>query len=637
MTEQTTIEYPVLPIQAEEVEILQPRDSLTVSQWAEKRRKLSKLTSNYDGDWSNKYTPFLIEIMDALSDAITRQVTLQKCSQSGGTEAGLNFVGRTIEEDPGPMLIVMPTEKDTNRRMNTGLKPMFKSTMTLRKYLPGGKVDNLNIGKETVLENIILYIGWAGSATALADNTVRYVILDEVGKFPASAGEESDPISLARDRMRTYSHRSKMYCPSTPVLKDDLFDREYKDGDMRQWWSKCPHCGDRHVLKWENVSLDKTEDGKLLTPKEYENGGHARYVCPKCAVLWTEQERWKAVLAGKWAPDGCEVETDGSITGEAAISKHKSYHMNSLMLYPGFQTVDVLAAAWAKAQIAKHLGDIKPLQNFINSELGEPFEDRKKITAEDVVRRHKGNYPENIVPRGVQMIIITADVQLDHFWVSVDGYGYLSEVWDIYTGRIEAGGDTKYLENWDPLRKFLSSSFIIADQNPPPGVKPRVMTAYMCGVDCNYQMQVALDFCSQCKELNIVPVRGDAHVRNQVFRSKKIEGGWTIRYDLNVDRIKDRIFYQLYENDVPGSGYWHLNADTTEDTISQLASEHQKTVRAGNRTETIWVPKDSHRPNHIWDCKVYSSFVAELAGARALPDPDKVVTQVRRVGRVQRR
>ena len=287
-----------LPIQPEEMEVLEPRERINAAQWAVNKRKLSAKTSDLAGDWSHEYTPYLVEIMEALSDMGTRQVTLVKCSQSGGTETCLNFLGWVIDESPGPALIVMPREDDASRRVNTRIRPMFESTPSLRRKLPGGRLENLYIGKETVLDNLILYLAWSGSAAALADNPVCYVILDEVGKFPGGAGKEADPVSLAKKRQRWFYWRSKLFVLSTPVIEDDLVDREFKRGDQRRWWSRCVHCGRRHVLAWGNVHMEKDGRGNLLDPEEYELGGRAWYVCPQCGTAWSEMDRWQAVAAG---------------------------------------------------------------------------------------------------------------------------------------------------------------------------------------------------------------------------------------------------------------------------------------------------------------------------------------------------
>lgn len=618
MTTETKIEIVPLPLQLEEKELLAPGEKLSVSEWAEQKRILSAKTSSFDGPWNHEYTPFLVEIMNCLSDAVTRQVTVVKCSQSGGTEAGLNFLGRTIDQAPAPTLIVMPTEADANRRVNTRIKPMFESTPGLTRHLAGGRVDNLNIGKETVLDNMILYLGWAGSAAALGDNPVCHVILDEVGKFPAKSGKEADPVGLAKKRQRTFYSRSKLYCISTPVLENDLIDREFNGGTMENWWFECPKCGQFHIPNWSNLELDKDTEGSLLTAAEYEAGGHARYVCPACKSPWTEQDRWAAVCAGKWVPKGCIVEKGGRIIGNIRKTTHRSFIIPSLMIYPGFQKIDDLAAEWADAQVARRAGDVGPLQNFINSQLAQPWAEYEKQTDQLVVTRHVGGYSSGTVPEGVMMITAGADVQIDHVWLTVTGWGYLSECWTIFDGRIETG-DTKELDNFELLRSYLNKNW--------PGEKdPQNMyRIYTTAIDCNYRPEVIKDFRNRCTELDIIAVRGDDSVRTRIYRASGEPGpeGMTkvYRYDLNVNMLKNTLYRLLFESPTPGPGWYHLPKDVADETLGQLTSEEQIIIRRGKKTEIFWKKKDTHRANHLWDARVYCLFAAQLRGAMALPDP----------------
>jgi phage terminase large subunit GpA-like protein len=557
--------------------------------------------------------------MEKLSEPGTKQVTVMACVQSSKTEIGLNFLGWIIEEAPGPALIVMPREDDTNRRINTRIKPMFQSSKFLLAHLPMGKLENINIGKETVLDNMILFIGWAGSAAALADNPVCYVWLDEVGKFPARTGREADPVSLAKDRQTTFFTRSKLYCDSTPVKQNDLIDREYKAGDEEDLWFKCPFCDEFHLPDWfENVKLDHSKEGHLLNPDEYEAGGHARYVCPACKKSWTEKDRWQAVTDGIWAPEGCTVERGGKIAGNVPVTTHYSFRVHAMMLYPGFQTIDHLAVKWAAAILAKKTGDVGPLQDFYNSYLARPFEEREKETAESVLVKHVGTYKSGTVPAGVQMLTAGFDVQLDHIWFIVDGWGFMSEAWLIAAGRLETG-DTSLLENYRLVEKMLAAPWPLEADEKTVGV------IYKAAIDCNYRPDVVKDLCVRHNDV-LMPVRGDDSVRSRVFRASRetITVGQyrinLIRYDLNTNTIKDRLYRLLYETDTPGAGYMHLHADTTDETYEQLASEEQRKIRSGSHYDTIWVRKGS-RPNHLWDCSVYSAFAAELAGSRFLQDP----------------
>lgn len=616
-----------LPIQPEEIAVLKPSRGLSVSEWAEKKRILSDKTTNLSGRWSNDLVPFWVEPMESLSDSSTRQVTAQKPVQSGGTEVTLNFIGWAIDERPAPLLNVMPREDDAKRRVNTRIRPMFESTPSLLRHI-GGNLDNINTGQETVLDNMIMYLAWSGSAAALADNPCCYVILDELGKYPKKSGKEADPVSLAKDRVTTFLNKSKIFALSTPVTEEDLICREYETGDKRKWWVKCPHCSQRHVMRWANVWLEKDSKGDLLKPNKYLSG-HAFYVCPNCGSKWSEVQRWLAVCTGVWAPEGCTVNTAGRIIGKVQNSTHRSYHITAMMVYPGFITINHLAFKWAEAQEAKKRGDIGPLQNFINSYLAEPWCEKEKETDEKRLRKRIGTYPSQLVPAGVQILTAGLDVQADHVWASVDGWGYLSEVWSIFEIRIETG-DTKEIDNWDLVRKFLYRSWALA-------VDPtKTIPIRLSAVDCAYNTEVVINFCKSCPEINIIPVRGDDSVQTRIYRKVKIAGDTLNRYDLNVNGLKDRIYRLMYDSDIPGGGYWHFHRDTTPETIEHLTSEELRAVRQRGKIRTVWKNK-GNKPDHLWDCKMYSAFAAEIAGVYTLNDPDKnQPKKTRRVGQVAR-
>jgi len=284
------------------------------------------------------------------------------------------------------------------------------------------------------------------------------------------------------------------------------------------------------------------------------------------------------------------------------------------MLYPGFQTVDRLAAEWASAQDARKRGDIGPLQNFINSQLAEPWKETERKTELDTLMTHIGNYQQGIVPEGVQLITAGIDVQLDHVWVSVVGWGFMSEAWGLWEQRIETG-DTSEIGNLEILRQFLSSQWPLAEN---PEVRAYITKA---AIDCNYRTDQVIDFCRKVTEIDIVPVRGDDTVKTRMFRAVKIAGGTMNRYDLNVNMLKSRLYRLLYESNVQGAGYFHMHRETTEETLSHRASEEERPIRQRGRTLMTWIPKAEHLANHIWDCDVYAAFAAELAGARTLADP----------------
>ncbi len=600
-----------LPTQPEVLDAWISHDVMSLADWAEDRYILPEETAEHSGPWSNDYVPFMLEPMRWLSDMATREVTVCACSQAAKTELSNILIGRTVDVAPAPTLIVMPRENDTNRRIATRLRPMFKSTPSLLHHL--GKLENLNIGKETILDNMILYIAWSNSPAALADNPVCHVILDEVGKYPPATGKEADPINLAKKRQRTYRPRSKLLVMSSPVGEGDIFDAEFQKGDKNEWHAKCPFCGVYHIMKWANVELDKDDAGNLLDAETYRTMEHARYVCPACKKPWDEYQRWDAVSSGRYAPAGCSVDPSGLIVGNVPVTTHHSCRITALMLHPVFQTIDDLAGDWADAIKAKKMANIKPLQDFINSQLAEPWKETEKATSRKQLQSHIGTYRKGTVPAGVQLLSCGVDIQIDHVWVTVDGWGYLSEAWSIFEGRLETG-DTSELENLEVLRRFLKTPWISPDNPDIP------FFIYRTAIDVGYRPEVIKDFCRQCTELYLIQVRGDDSVRTRPFRATKIAGGTMIRYDLNVSEYKNRLYRLLFDSAIPGPGYWHLNADTTDEILNHLTAEEQRPVRTRRkqRYELVWVLKKEHLPNHIWDAKVYSSLAAELSGAHSL-------------------
>jgi len=83
-----------------------PDPVLTVSQWADEHRVLSQKAASEPGRWRTNRTPYLREIMDALSTSSSKQrVVFMKGAQVGGTEAGNNWIGYVMRRTSIPAAI----------------------------------------------------------------------------------------------------------------------------------------------------------------------------------------------------------------------------------------------------------------------------------------------------------------------------------------------------------------------------------------------------------------------------------------------------------------------------------------------------------------------------------------------------
>ena len=85
---------------------LQPDPELTISQWSDQFRILSRVSAGEPGRWRTSRTPFLREIMDCLSPSSPySRVVFMKPAQIGGSEVLLNMLGYIIHYAPGPAML----------------------------------------------------------------------------------------------------------------------------------------------------------------------------------------------------------------------------------------------------------------------------------------------------------------------------------------------------------------------------------------------------------------------------------------------------------------------------------------------------------------------------------------------------
>ncbi len=216
---------------------LTPDPLLSVSEWADRHRVLTSRASAEPGRYRIARTPYMRDILDALSPADPcRRVVFMKAAQVGATEGGNNWIGYVIHQAPGPMLAVQPTVELAKRNSRQRIDPLIEESAALRKRVrPARSRDSGNTMLSKEFPGGILIMTGANSAVGLRSIPARYILLDEVDAYPASADEEGDPVTLAEARSLTFAHRRKVLLISTPTVKGfSRIEREYEASDQRR-------------------------------------------------------------------------------------------------------------------------------------------------------------------------------------------------------------------------------------------------------------------------------------------------------------------------------------------------------------------------------------------------------------------
>ncbi|WP_217581021.1 phage terminase large subunit family protein [Lysinibacillus sp. GbtcB16] len=199
--------------------LVAPPPKLTVSQWADKHRVLSKEASAEHGRWNTDRAPYQREIMDAVNDPDVDQIVVMSSAQVGKSEIINNIIGYHIDYDPAPMLLMQPTLEMAEAYSKDRIASMIRDTPALSKKVNSPKAKD---GNNTLLQKKFagghLTLVGANSPASLASRPVRIVLADEVDRFPPSAGAEGDPLALAQKRTKTFWN-NKWVSVSTPTIK----------------------------------------------------------------------------------------------------------------------------------------------------------------------------------------------------------------------------------------------------------------------------------------------------------------------------------------------------------------------------------------------------------------------------------
>ena len=380
-----------------------PRRRLTVSQWADAHRWLSGKASSERGRWRTSRTPYLREIMDCLSESSpVQRVVIMKSAQIGATEVGLNWVGYAMHHAPCPMLVVVPTIESRERWGIQRLGPLLRETDVLADLVSHRTRDGKN--RQDIKDfpgDGLLILGGANSAASLASMPIKWVLSDEVDRFPWELRGEGDTIGIIDQR--TQNFRRRKHCLiSTPTVKDaSRIEDEFSESDQRHYYVPCPECGEGITLKWEN--LDWTKDQK-----------HPVYLCECCGGIIEEHHKDAMLAEGVWKPARPEM---SDIT--------RGYHINGLYSPSG------LGYTWGELvrqfKTAQH--DKPKLQRFVNTALGEVWEDRSRDVKPRELQDRAEAYRLREVPPGCLIITAGLDTQDDRIALQLVGWGRGERCW----------------------------------------------------------------------------------------------------------------------------------------------------------------------------------------------------------------
>lgn len=548
---------------------LKPLPKTSVSQWADNHRMLSSGISAEPGKWKTSRAPYQKDIMNAFTEPGIHRVVVKSSSQIGKSDMMNNVIGRFAHLDPCAIMMIQPTIDMAQDYSKTRIAPMIRDTKVLNNLFYDVKSRDAN---NTILSKVFpggrLIMCGANSPAGLASRPIRILLADEVDRFPDSAGTEGDPVDLAAKRMTTFWN-SCMGLFSTPTNEgSSRIDEEYLAGTQEEWQHKCPNCGEYHLLRHIDMTVDYKE---IKTPsgKKTVIVNDVKWRCPHCGFSFSEKEM-------KQTPQKYV-----SRNADALKNGIRSFFVNGFT--SPWMTWTRIMREWLEAK-----GDPEREKVIMNTVFGESYTQKGAFEDEQIFLRRRESYGAEL-PNGVLLLTAAIDTQDNRLEYEVVGWGKEEECWGIRKGIVL--GAPNQARTWKEIDSILDKTYHFAD-----GKGLKVVRTFIDSGG-HYTSDV-YNYCQKNfhKQRFAIKGRGGPGIP-LIYKIAKANNAKAPLILLGVDDGKQQIMDRL-SIDSPGPLYFHFPQDEGIKELSNrgyddlyfkgIISEHKKVYKRNGVLREVW-------------------------------------------------
>lgn len=602
---------------------LRPVPRMAVSECAERHRIVSAESgSRHPGAWRNARAPHLVEIMDALgSDDPAEDVVFVASAQVGKSETAINWFLHVVEQEPGPMIIVLPSHDEAVKYVRTKLQPAIDETPALRARVLEltSRAERGSTASYKRFRGGYAQITFAGSSKGLQMLSARYTIGDEVSEWPATAGERGDPVAQLKKRTEIYERdRKRLWCSTPSILGLCRITADYERSDQRRRYVPCPACGAYQVLSFEHLKW------------ESETWPHrAWFECRANGCVIEPVHKDRMMAAGVWIATAGEdgpppaVPADEIAAWRARVVPTRVRGFHIWKAYSLFSSWDSIVAEWIEAQSGH-----ERMRVFTQQVLGEPWEDRGDAPdAEQLLARRVAEIRRSQPPAGPVVFTGATDVQGNRLEWAVWGW---------------SEGMTRWLADWGVIEGDPNGPAVWAEHDrvmercrfAPGGSGDIEVEAW--AVDSGYASQAVYDYTRRRPRLFAVDGRDNRRTDPFIGAPKKVDVKWNgkrvpkgaVIWPVGTFALKSDL-YAAIRRTIRGQnedGQWEAGAmilpgDLDLGYAEQLTSEHMVEVESRSGVMTRRWEKLAGRPNEALDIACYARAMAyHLRLDRLTPD-----------------
>jgi len=582
---------------------LRPPERIGLTEWSRKYRRLSAKASAMPGRYDPDKTPWIKFFHEALDDPSIKKLVAMKSAQIAWTDGVLlNYIGKKIDVDPTPMIVMFSKEKAAKEFNTEKFLPMVEVTPQVAcKVQTGRRKDKDNTWDHKSFPGGFLKLVGSNSPSSVKSTPAPVVAIEEPDDCNDNVRDQGDTITLLEERVKTWA-RSKVLFGGTPTIEGvSRIDAAYQASDKRVFMVPCHECGEAHVLMWDNVKWTE-DDGLNHEVFGKANINSARYVCPHCGCLWNDEQKRRNVA--KLYP-----------VATAPFHGVAGFYINELYSsFPG-SALSLLLAKYLTALHLLNQGDDTKMRAFRNSSEGLPYAYKSDLPKADALAERAEDYEEKTIPWGGMILTAGVDVQHDRLAIIVRAWGRGMESWLVYWGEIHGQTLIPNEGAWKDLDLLLTGDFTHASGNK------LVLRAVSIDSSDGTTTDAVYAYVRKRAARNYMAIKGASE---QSAASKEIYTKPTVSVDLNkkhkphpsgvtpyivgTQRAKDLMIEGRLRltGSGPGRLHWYktLRPDYWEQLTSEVKAPH-KTVK--NRK--VWQKRAGVR-NEALDCEVYALHAA---------------------------
>ncbi len=636
-----------------------PGERLAVDEWAAKYYRLPPEESVEAGRFDFARTPYMPGPLRALSLPRYERIVLIWGSGTGKTTIGQIFLSYSVDQDPGPMLMMFIDKKFAGTRSKNHLQPIIRANPRIESRLMPRR-DALQ-KFDYAFDRMTINLAWIGSAGAQRGEHVRYLQRDEFAAFTQRDKTDANPMETSANRVRAFDRISKILDYTTPKhktgngwleLEQPLDDGStYNPSTWHECYVPCPHCGKPELMRgvgipcvigqlvvdqnvtdlaerlkaagYQTLELDGFTGGEKTTD-ETALKASAKYFCKFCRQGFEHSAVGRITQHCVWIPKICDRTV-------ASFRLPSWYRAKSKMSFGA-----------VRVKLVKSKGDPEKLKDVLNSDAALPWEERGIEKSKEDFRVHIRPYPRGVLPFEPVFIFWTFDIRdneihgIARAWKSKETSAKLEEVVLLRLQKWTPGSDATG-STLAPIEPLLRKTWTFKD---------RAFGVSMTGIDSGYDTAEVYAFCRT--HSNCVALKGDEATRNiwNISKPEKLSGTNEERPDscqliaFQSDYFADALAAKLSitpgRNPIPPAqrtgaagetdllinpGEWMLDADTTDEYLTHMVAEKKVSHKTKWGVEKFRWKKFGSAPNHFRDDEKMQVVLARLTNVADMPEP----------------